>query len=84
MRDRALDTGEPAGRDPSGARLLRDSVGAFAAAAWLRQQFTLELDLAQDLRYALLAPAPAVAAAACLGAARRATRLDPVTVLHAE
>ena len=45
---------------PGTARLVRDSLGAFPDAAWLRQQRTLETDVAQDLRYAwrMLARAP--------------------------
>ena len=46
---------------PGTARLVRDSLGAFPDAAWLRQQSTLEMDVVQDLRYAwrMLARAPA-------------------------
>jgi len=35
------------------ASLVRRSSGAVADAAWLRQEFTLDLDVVQDARYAL-------------------------------
>ena len=42
-----------ASRRPQGAALVRRSSGAVADAAWLRQQCTLDLDVVQDVRYAL-------------------------------
>lgn len=51
---------------PQQADLVRRSAGALADAAWLRQQFTWDLDLMQDVRHALrlLRKRPAVTALA--------------------